>query len=70
MIEVLVVDDEPDMRAFAARALTRSGCKVETVPNAMEGLSLLKKGRRFDVLVTDRAMPGSIDCERLAGRRS
>jgi EAL domain-containing protein (putative c-di-GMP-specific phosphodiesterase class I) len=57
-IEVLVVDDEPDMRAFATRALTRSGCRVETVPNAMEGLALLQKGRQFDVIVTDLAMPG------------
>jgi EAL domain-containing protein (putative c-di-GMP-specific phosphodiesterase class I)/CheY-like chemotaxis protein len=58
MIEVLVVDDEPDMRAFATRALTRSGCKVEAVSNATDGLILLKKGRSFDVIVTDLAMPG------------
>ena len=58
VIEVLVVDDEPDMRGFATRALTRSGCRVEAVANAGEGLALLRKGRQFDVIVTDLAMPG------------
>ena len=46
-LEVLVVDDEPDMRAFAAHALTRSGCKVESVPNAAAALELLLHGGRL-----------------------
>ena len=57
-MEVLVVDDEADVRALAVRALTRNGCKVEAVPNAVEALALLKKGRSFDVIVTDLGMPG------------
>jgi len=57
-MEILVVDDEADVRALAVRALTRSGCKVEAVPNAVEALALLKKGRTFDVIVTDLSMPG------------
>jgi EAL domain-containing protein (putative c-di-GMP-specific phosphodiesterase class I)/CheY-like chemotaxis protein len=62
-MEVLVVDDEPDMRALAARALTRNGCKVEAVPNAMEALALLRKGQSFDVIVTDLTMPGIVGTE-------
>jgi EAL domain-containing protein (putative c-di-GMP-specific phosphodiesterase class I)/ActR/RegA family two-component response regulator len=58
VMAVLVVDDEADMRALAARALTRSGCKVEAVPNAMEALGLLRKGSTFDVIITDLNMPG------------
>ncbi len=63
VMEVLVVDDEPDMRGLAARALTRNGCKVEAVPNAMEALALLRKGRAFDVIVTDLNMPGIVGTE-------
>jgi EAL domain-containing protein (putative c-di-GMP-specific phosphodiesterase class I) len=63
VLEVLVVDDEPDMRSLAARALTRSGCKVEAVPNAMEALALLKQGRSFSVIVTDLSMPGITGAE-------
>jgi EAL domain-containing protein (putative c-di-GMP-specific phosphodiesterase class I)/CheY-like chemotaxis protein len=58
VMEVLVVDDEPDMRGLATRALTRNGCKVEAVPNAMEALAMLRKGRSFDVILTDLHMPG------------
>ena len=57
-MDVLVVDDEPDMRELATRALTRTGCKVDPVPNAMEALALLRKGRTYDVIVTDLNMPG------------
>jgi EAL domain-containing protein (putative c-di-GMP-specific phosphodiesterase class I)/ActR/RegA family two-component response regulator len=63
VMEVLVVDDEPDMRGLAARALTRNGCKVEAVPNAMEALALMRKGRAFDVIVTDLNMPGIVGTE-------
>jgi EAL domain-containing protein (putative c-di-GMP-specific phosphodiesterase class I)/ActR/RegA family two-component response regulator len=58
VMEVLVVDDEADIRALAVRALTRNGCKVEPVPNAVEALALLTRGRTFDVIVTDLSMPG------------
>lgn len=58
VMEVLVVDDEEAVRTLAVRALTRNGCKVEAVPNAVEALALLKKGRTFDVIVTDLGMPG------------
>jgi EAL domain-containing protein (putative c-di-GMP-specific phosphodiesterase class I)/CheY-like chemotaxis protein len=58
VLEVLVVDDEPGIRSLATRALTRSGCKVEAVPNAVEALALLKQGRSFSVIVTDLSMPG------------
>jgi EAL domain-containing protein (putative c-di-GMP-specific phosphodiesterase class I)/CheY-like chemotaxis protein len=58
VLEVLVVDDDANVRALAVRALTRNGCKVDPVPNALEALALLKKGHRFDVIVTDLSMPG------------
>src|SRR3954469_1092629 len=58
LLEVLVVDDEPDMRTLAARALTRTGCKVEAVSNAMDALALFKQGRSFSAVVTDLSMPG------------
>ncbi len=55
---VLVVEDEPQVRAIAARALTSAGFEVLQAPNGAVGLALVKEQRiPFDVLVTDVVMP-------------
>ena len=55
---VLVVEDEPQVRAIAARALTIAGFEVLQAPNGAVGLTLIKEQRiPFDVLVTDVVMP-------------
>jgi two-component system, cell cycle sensor histidine kinase and response regulator CckA len=55
---VLVVEDEPQVRAIAARALTNAGFEVLQAANGALGLALLE-GQRipFDVVVTDVIMP-------------
>jgi EAL domain-containing protein (putative c-di-GMP-specific phosphodiesterase class I)/CheY-like chemotaxis protein len=68
-MDVLVVDDEPGLRALAVRALTRSGCLVEATSNTLEALALLEKGRRFDVIVTDLDVPGMSGSEFLRSIR-
>jgi two-component system cell cycle sensor histidine kinase/response regulator CckA len=55
---VLVVEDEPQVRAIAARALTNAGFEVLQAANGALGLALLEAQRiPFDVVVTDVIMP-------------
>ncbi len=55
---VLVVEDEPQVRAIAARALTQAGFEVMQAANGALGLTLLKEQTTpFDIIVTDVVMP-------------
>lgn len=55
--EVLLVDDDDGVRKMMLKVLTRAGFKVEPVTRAAEALELLKRGRRFEVILTDLMMP-------------
>lgn len=54
---VLVVDDEPSVRAVFARRLAEAGCEVRTASGALQALEALRQ-RPADVVVTDLLMPG------------
>jgi CheY-like chemotaxis protein len=57
-IVVLVVDDEPVVRAYVARALTLAGFAVTVAQGGREALRLVAEGRvRPTVVVTDIEMP-------------
>lgn len=67
-VVVLVVDDEPVIRAFVARALTLAGFEVAVAADGREALWLVAEGRvRPAVVVTDIEMPGMTGIE-LAAR--
>lgn len=67
-LEVLVVDDEPVVRAYVARALTLAGFDVAVAAGGREALQLVAEGRvRPAVVVTDIEMPGMTGIE-LAAR--
>jgi len=54
---VLVVDDELPILAFAERALTQGGYRVQTATNGAQALRMLETGDGFDVFVIDVMMP-------------
>jgi EAL domain-containing protein (putative c-di-GMP-specific phosphodiesterase class I) len=56
--QVLVVDDEEQLRNLVERMLGRGGLRAETAASGEEALGLLRQGRRFDVVVSDLMMPG------------
>jgi len=65
---VLVVDDEPVVRAFVARALTLAGVEVAVAADGPEALRLVVEDRvRPRVVVTDIEMPSMSGVE-LAAR--
>jgi PAS domain S-box-containing protein len=53
---LLVVDDDPDVRAVMARALERLGYQVSTADSGRVALSLLGEGLAADLLITDLAL--------------
>jgi len=55
---LLLVDDSAFFRNMLAPVLKAAGYEVTTVPSAQDALTMLKNGRKFDVLVTDLDMPG------------
>jgi PAS domain S-box-containing protein len=58
---VLVVEDEPDVRALLRRQLTEAGHAVLVAANGAEALELIETVEDLDVLVTDVVMPGRPD---------
>jgi CheY-like chemotaxis protein len=56
---ILVVDDEPDLRALVDKVLTEYGYKVVTASGAAKAIALLSKmDTPPDLLLTDVVMPG------------
>ncbi len=55
---LLFVDDSAFFRNMLTPVLRAAGYDVTAVGSGADALSLLKSGRRFDVLVTDLDMPG------------
>jgi CheY-like chemotaxis protein len=57
-LKVLLVDDHPEVRSTTAAVLEDAGHKVAEADNGAEALALLKKrGARFDLVISDYAMP-------------
>src|SRR5258707_1348663 len=54
---VLLVDDSAFFRNMLAPVLKADGVRARVAPNAQEGLSALRSGQAFDVVLTDIEMP-------------
>lgn len=59
--QILVVDDNDDVRDVATRQLTSLGYRVIAVPGDAEALEILASGVDIDLLFTDVVMPDGIN---------
>jgi CheY-like chemotaxis protein len=66
---VLVVDDEPAVRATLSNHLEKAGYGVESAPNGQAGLRMLQRGPLPDLLLLDLMMPVMTGFEVLAQLR-
>ena len=55
--QVLLVDDEAQLREMLVEFLQLIGCTVEAVASGAEALARFRAGK-FDLIITDQAMPG------------
>jgi two-component system response regulator PilR (NtrC family) len=62
--QVLVVDDEPDLRTLYELTLLREGYRVEAAGTVAEAWQLLQD-RRFDAVITDMRLPDGLGLELL-----
>jgi CheY-like chemotaxis protein len=56
-LRVLVIDDEPAIRATLSGMLEKAGYAVESAPNGEAGLRLLQRGPLPDLILLDLMMP-------------
>ena len=60
--QILVVDDEPDLRTLYELTLLREGYRVDVAENLAEGWQQLQ-ARHYDVLITDMRLPDGLGIE-------
>ena len=60
---ILIVEDEPGIRALMRKILQREGFDVMEASNGSEGLEILKDKGPFNLLITDIVMPGMTGLE-------
>lgn len=66
--KILVVEDEPDVRALATRVLASLGYEVIEAPDGRSGLALLEASSDIHLLFTDVVLPGGLNGPDLARR--
>jgi two-component system, NtrC family, response regulator PilR len=64
--QILVVDDEPDLRTLYELTLLREGYRVEAAGSLAEAWQHLE-ARRFDAVITDMRLPDGLGLELLHG---
>jgi CheY-like chemotaxis protein len=63
---ILVVEDDPLVRAFVIMQLKSLGYTILATSNGAEALKLIEQGADFDLLFTDVMMPGGMNGRQLA----
>jgi PAS domain S-box-containing protein len=64
--QILVVDDNEEVRGVAVRQLTSLGYRVIAVPDGAKALEALASGVQIDLLFTDVVMPGGLNGREVA----
>ncbi len=64
--QVLVVEDDPDLRKLVVCMLTKLGYGVSAAADGPTALSMLEDKAEFDLLFTDMVLPGGINGKELA----
>jgi two-component system response regulator PilR (NtrC family) len=67
--QILVIDDEPDLRTLYELTLLREGYRVETAGSVQDALQLIDV-KRFDVVITDMRLPDGLGIEILVHLRN
>lgn len=67
--QILVIDDEPDLRTLYELTLLREGYGVETAGTVAQAWDLLNE-RRFDVVITDMRLPDGMGSDILRGLKA
>jgi two-component system response regulator PilR (NtrC family) len=68
-IQILVIDDEPDLRTLYELTLLREGYQVDAAATIEEAWDLLN-AKRFDLVITDMRLPDGSGIDLLKGVRA
>jgi two-component system response regulator PilR (NtrC family) len=68
-LQILVVDDEPDLRTLYELTLLREGYQVQAAGGVQEAWELLNQ-QRFDLVITDMRLPDGSGTDLLKGIRA
>ncbi|TZG28146.1 PAS domain-containing protein [Sphingomonas montanisoli] len=63
---VLVIDDEPAIRALVVEVLEDAGYVAIEAPDGASGLQILSTDQRIDLLITDVGLPGGMNGRQVA----
>ncbi len=63
---ILVVEDDPLVRAYVNTQLQSLGYKTLSAANGVEALAIVDSGAAFDLMFTDIIMPGGLNGRQLA----
>jgi CheY-like chemotaxis protein len=69
-LRILLVDDDPDVRAVTGHLLVELGCRVTQADSGEMGLDLLRQDPGLEAVLIDFAMPGLNGGEAAARMRS
>jgi two-component system response regulator PilR (NtrC family) len=67
--QILVIDDEPDLRTLYELTLLREGYAVETAATVAQAWEILNQ-RKFDVVITDMRLPDGTGSDILSGLKA
>lgn len=67
--QILVIDDEPDLRTLYELTLLREGYRVDTAGSVQEAMRAIDT-QRFDVIITDMRLPDGLGTEILNHMKS